>query len=49
MYCRLRNLHLEAGQSPIVTFDLDYLQRIIPPPGGGEPTLVKHHIWSHVC
>lgn len=30
MYCRLRNLHLEPGQSPIVSFDLIYYERQIP-------------------
>jgi predicted DCC family thiol-disulfide oxidoreductase YuxK len=49
MFCRLRNWHLQPGQSPLASFELDYMERIIPPPGGGEPTLVKHHLWSHVC
>ena len=49
MFCRLRNLHLSPGQSPIATFDLVYVQRLIPPPGGGEPVIVKHHLWAHTC
>jgi hypothetical protein len=49
MFCRLRNWHLQPGQSPLASFELDYTERIIPPPGGGEPTLVKHHLCSHVC
>ena len=50
MYCRLRNLHLQPGQSPIVTFDVLYIQRFVPPFGqGGEPTLQRHQIWSHTC
>jgi hypothetical protein len=49
MHCRLRNLSLQPGQSPVVTFDLYYMQRLIQPPGKGEPVLVKHHLWSHTC
>jgi predicted DCC family thiol-disulfide oxidoreductase YuxK len=50
MYCRLRNLHLQPGQSPIATFDVIYVQRFVPPLGqGGEPTLQRHQIWSHTC
>lgn len=48
MFCRLRNLHLSPGQSPIATFDLYYVQRTIPPPGG-EPTVLRHHLWAHTC
>ncbi|HEV2010310.1 MAG TPA: HTTM domain-containing protein [Candidatus Limnocylindria bacterium] len=48
MYCRLRNLHLQPGQSPIVSFDLVYYERLVPPPGGSPPpvrvvTLNAHH------
>jgi hypothetical protein len=47
MYCRLRNLHLRPGQSPIVSFDLVYYERKVPPPGGEEepprPILLNSH------
>jgi len=49
MYCRLRNLHLQPGQSPIVSFDLIYYERQIPPPGG-TPTAVRViTLNSHHC
>lgn len=49
MFCRLRNFHLREGESPLATFEIYYIQRIIPAPGQGEPTLHTHHIWSHTC
>jgi len=49
MYCRLHNLHLKAGESPLATFDLYYVERIIQPPGQGDPVLQKLHLWSHTC
>jgi hypothetical protein len=49
MYCRLRNLHLTPGQSPLQSFDLIYVERLIQPPGEGPPILRTHHLWSHRC
>lgn len=47
MYCRLRNLHLQPGQSPVVSFDLVYYERKVPPPGSAEepprPILLNSH------
>jgi vitamin K-dependent gamma-carboxylase-like protein len=49
MYCRLRNLHLQPGQSPIVSFDLVYYERKIPAPGEVQalPRLILLN--SHHC
>jgi hypothetical protein len=47
-FCRLRNFHLQPGQSPLDTFDLNYVERTIHPPGEA-PTLQEFHIWSHQC
>jgi hypothetical protein len=47
MYCRLRNLHLQPGQSPLVSFDLVYYERKVPAPGDAEepprPILLNSH------
>lgn len=49
MYCRLRNLHLEPGESPIISFDLVYTERRIPPPGQPQPPLRPILLGSHRC
>lgn len=49
MHCRLRNWYLRPGESPLATFDLYYIERIIPPQGQGESILRTHHIWAHTC
>jgi hypothetical protein len=49
MYCRLRNLHLQPGQSPIVSFDLVYYERKIPPPGNAEEAPRPILLNSHHC
>lgn len=49
MYCRLRNLHLRPGQSPIVSFDLVYYERQIPPPGGAPTPIRVITLNSHHC
>lgn len=49
MYCRLRNLHLQPGQSPIVSFDLIYYERLIPPPGGDPAPIRVITLNSHHC
>ena len=49
MYCRLRNLHLQPGQSPIVSFDLIYYERPIPPPGGAPIPVRVIMLNSHHC
>jgi hypothetical protein len=47
-FCRLRNFHLQPGQSPLDTFDLNYVERTIHAPGE-PPTLQEFHVWSHKC
>ncbi len=47
-FCRLRNFHLQPGQSPLDTFALNYVERTIHAPGE-PPTLQEFHIWSHQC
>jgi hypothetical protein len=47
-FCRLRNFHLQRGQSALDTFELIYVERTIRPPGQ-QPTLKEYHIWSHEC
>jgi len=48
-FCRSRNLHLAPGESPIVTFDVHYVERVIRPPGEGPPTFNDILLWSHRC
>jgi hypothetical protein len=47
MYCRLRNLHLQPGQAALVSFDLMYYERKVPPPGAPQepprPILLNSH------
>jgi len=47
-FCRLRNFHLQPGQSPLDSFELVYIERTIHPPGEA-PTLREYPIWSHQC
>ena len=49
MYCRLRNLHLQPGQSPLVSFDLIYYERAIPHPGGQQEPPRAILLNSHHC
>jgi hypothetical protein len=46
-FCRVRNLHLQPGQSPLDTFDLFYIERVIRM---NEPPLRnEYHLWNHKC
>ena len=47
--CRRHNLHLRPGDVPISTFDIDYIERLIHPPGEGPPTFRDIMLWSHRC
>jgi hypothetical protein len=49
MYCRIRNLHLQPGQSPIVSFDLVYYERKVPRPGNLEQPPRQILLNSHQC
>jgi hypothetical protein len=48
-FCRTRNLHLRPGQVALDTFDVHYLERVIPPPGESAPQLRDITLWSHKC
>jgi hypothetical protein len=48
-FCRSRNLHLGPGRSPIETFDVKYVERVIQPPGEGPPKFRDINLWSHRC
>ena len=48
-FCRMRNLHLAAGEKPLATFEIHYVQRLIQAPGKGSPTFRDMLIWSHRC
>ena len=46
-FCRVRNLHLQPGQSPLESFDLYYVERIVRM---GEPDVRnEYHLWNHKC
>ena len=47
-FCRLRNFHLQPGQSSLDSFELIYIERTVHPPGE-QPSLAEYHIWSHQC
>jgi hypothetical protein len=47
--CRLHNLHLGPGDVPISTFEIQYVERLIQPPGEGPPTFREIMLWSHRC
>jgi len=49
MYCRMRNLHLRQGESPIVSFDLDYYERSVPPPGDAPTPIRVFALNAHRC
>ena len=49
MYCRLRNLHLQPGQSPIVSFDVIYTELPIPLPGQPRPPARRIILNQHKC
>lgn len=48
-FCRSRNFHLRPGDSPLDTFELIYMERVIQPPGQGAPVMNEYRIWSHKC
>jgi hypothetical protein len=49
MYCRLRNLHLRPGQSPLVSFDVLYMEQPIAAPGRAAAPLRRIVLNSHKC
>lgn len=49
MYCRSRNLRLQPGQAAIVSFEVIYYERPVPPPGGAQQPVLVHLLHSHRC
>ena len=48
-FCRTRNSHLGPGQSPLVSFELFYVERTIQAPGKGPPLISESKLWSQQC
>lgn len=49
MYCRLRDLHLQPGESPLVSFDVIYTGQPIAPRGQAPPPVHRTLLNSHKC
>lgn len=48
-FCRARNSHLAPGQSPLVSFELIYVERTIQAPEKGPPLISENTLWSQQC
>jgi hypothetical protein len=48
-FCRTRNSHLGPGQSPLVSFELFYVERTIQAPEKGPPLISETKLWSQQC
>ena len=48
-FCRTRNFHPRPGRSPLVSFDLYYIERTIRAPGEGPPLINEKKLWTHRC
>jgi len=48
-FCRTRNSRLGPGQSPLVSFELLYVERTIRAPGEGPPLISENMLWSQQC
>lgn len=48
-FCRARNSHLAPGQSPLVSFELLYVERTIQAPEKGPPLISETELWSQQC
>jgi hypothetical protein len=48
-FCRARNSHLGPGQSPLVSFELIYVERTIQAPEKGPPLISENKLWSQQC
>ncbi len=48
-FCRTRNLHLGPGQSPLVSFDLIWVERLVQAPEKGPPLITENELWSQQC
>jgi vitamin K-dependent gamma-carboxylase-like protein len=48
-FCRTRNSHLGPGQSPLVSFDLIWVERLVQAPEKGPPLITENNLWSQQC
>lgn len=48
-FCRTRNSRLGPGQSPLISFELLYVERTIRAPGEGPPLISENKLWSQQC
>jgi hypothetical protein len=48
-FCRTRNSRLEPGRSPLVSFDLIWVERLVQAPGEGPPLISENKLWSQQC
>jgi hypothetical protein len=48
-FCRLRNSHLGPGQSPLVSFELIWVERLVQAPEKGSPLITENKLWSQQC
>ena len=48
-FCRTRNSHLEPGQSPLVSFDLIWVERLVQATEKGPPLITENNLWSQQC
>jgi hypothetical protein len=48
-FCRTRNSHLGPGQSPLVSFDLIWVERLVQAPEKGPPLISENKLWSQQC
>jgi hypothetical protein len=48
-FCRTRNAHLGPGQSPLVSVELIWVERLIQAPEKGSPLITENKLWSQQC
>jgi hypothetical protein len=48
-FCRTRNSHLGPGQSPLVSFELIWVERLVQEPEKGPPLITENNLWSQQC
>jgi hypothetical protein len=48
-FCRVRNLHLTPGETPLASFELSYIERVVRAPEEGPPLINEHLLWQHKC
>jgi hypothetical protein len=48
-FCRIRNSHLGHGQSPLASFELIWVERLVQAPEKGSPLITENTLWSQQC